>query len=146
MKTKTVTINKNNLFQIGSRKSWTCCSKLSKISSASWWLIKRKKHVSGWKKKICFQSDAILSHMVLRAVIYSHALPHYVPQLSECQILLPRCLSRSLSVCSGLAKVTRTAEGSLQPWAANWPGNVCSPVLPPTFPIVSQPDTEHDCH
>lgn len=71
--------------------------------------------MSGWEKKSVFHSDAILSHTVLCAMIYSHALPHYVPQLSECQILLPRCLSRSLSVCSGLAKVTRAAEGSLQP-------------------------------
>lgn len=52
---------------------------------------------------------------LLRAVIYSHALPHYVPQLFERQILLPRCLSRSPSVCSGLAKVTRATAGSLQP-------------------------------
>lgn len=94
----------------------------------------KKKHM-----KICFsQPVAVYGHM--GAVKYSQALPHYVPCFSERQIPLPRCLSRSPSVCSGLAKVTHAAEGSLQPWATNWPGNVRSPVPPPpTYPIVNQP-------
>lgn len=47
----------------------------------------------------------------------------------------PLCLSRSFSVCSGFAKVSCCAAGPLQPWVANWPGNVCSPVPPPTVHI-----------
>ena len=105
-------------------------------------LSSREEQTCEWIK-ICFsvQLPSTVT-WALCAVIYSHALPHYVPQLFERQILLPRCLSRSFSVCSSWAKVTRAAAGSLQPWAANWPGNVCSPVPPPTCPSVNQPDTE----
>lgn len=97
--------------------------------------------------QICFQSAATRAHVALcLAVIYSGALPHYVPQLCERHVPLPRCLSRSACVCSSVAKVSRAAEGSPQPWAANWPGNVCAPVPPPTYPIVNQPDTRQGRH
>lgn len=79
-------------------------------------------------------------------IIYGNALSHYVPQLFGSQIPLPRCLARSLSVGFSSAKVTRSAKGCVQPWAANWPGNVCSPVPLPTCPGVNQPDTEQSCH
>lgn len=90
--------------------------------------------------KICFQSH------ILSSVIYTQTWTHYVFQLFESQILLHRCLSRSLSVCSSLTKVTHFTAGSLQPWAANRPGNVCSPVPPRISPSVNQTVTEQGCH
>lgn len=83
---------------------------------------------------------------ILSSVIYTQTWTHYVFQLFESQILLHRCLSRSLSVCSSLTKVTRFTAGSLQPWAANRPGNVCSPVPPRISPSVNQTVTEQGCH
>lgn len=77
------------------------------------------------------------------ALMYSGGLPHYVAQhwAPVHHIPLPRCLSRFPSVCFCLSKVIPAAEGSLQPWAANWPGNVCSPVPLPTYSPVNQAGT-----
>lgn len=77
------------------------------------------------------------------ALMYSGVLPHYVAQhwAPVHHIPLPRCLSRFPSVCFCLSKVIHAAEGSLQPWAANWPGNVCSPVPLPTYSPVNQAGT-----
>lgn len=79
------------------------------------------------EENLFFQTAAIQPHgycLLWYIVKHEHIM---FPSSLRAQILLLRCLSRFLSVCPGSTKVSRSAVSSRQPWAANWPGNVCSP-------------------